>query len=452
MPTATPVTLHFGIVEPRDAIAAFERRKLLQPSFRWQDVWQEEHTRQLAVAGVQRLDVLQVFQNGLAAKFKAGTSLADFAKEVRPQLQAKGWWGDVETTDPDTGETRITRFDNRRLQLIYDVNVRQSYAAGQWARIERNKARMPFVIYRTMDDTRVRPEHAAWNNLVLPVDHPFWKTHFPPCGWRCRCKAFAIDQAGIDRLKAAGKVLQFEAPAEQLVNYINPRTGEVAAIPKGIDPGFGYNPGITERDEALHEQTLRKAWAAQPLAGAVAVAQATFARAEMVTATTARFGTWVDDVAQQMSVGKFHATGQLQYIGALKPAVVRALDVRRLAPETAAIAVRDEDIIHALRAGKSDAGVALDVSVYRRMPELLERASAVLLDVSKQLPALLYVIDLIQAEGAVGKLVVKLDQPGMVKIDSKRTKVLMNVVRTATVMDPSALQDRKTYQLLWGRM
>lgn len=474
MPNQTPANLQFGIVEPRDAIAAFERRKLLQPSFRWQDVWQEEHTRALAVAGVQRLDVLQVFQDGLAAKFKAGTSLADFAKDVRPQLQAKGWWGDVEITDPQTGETRITRFDDRRLKLIYDVNVRQSYAAGQWARIERNKARMPFIIYRTMDDAQVRAAHAAWNNLVLPVDHPFWKTHFPPCGWRCRCKAFAIDQAGIDRLKSTGRNLQFEdsavrsgavaqpvgtgrelkfeAPPEQLVNYVNPRTGEVAAVPRGIDPGFGYNPGIQERDEALHEQTLRKAWAAQPLAGAVAVAQATFARQEMVAATTARFGAWVDEIDQQMKAEQFLRQGAFQYIGTLKPTVVRALDARGMSPATAAIAVRDEDIVHALREDKAEAGVALSASVYRRMPELLERATAVLLDLSKPQPALLYVIDLIQPNGEVGKLVVNIDQPLPIKIDGKRTKVLMNVVRTATVMNPSALQDRKKYRLLWGHM
>ena len=450
--TVSPVSpVRMGIVEPREAVATFQRRGLLQPSYRWQDTWQEEHSQAFAVAGVQRLDVLQVLHDALESKFKEGTSLAEFAKTVRPQLTAKGWWGDVETKDPVSGETRITKFDDRRLQLIYDVNVRQSYAAGQWARIERNKKRMPFLIYKTMDDGHVRAAHKAWHNLVLPVEHEFWHTHFPPNGWRCRCKAIAIDQVGIDRLVAAGQKFTFEAPPEQLINYVNPRTGEVAAVPRGIDPGFAYNPGRT-RDAALYEQSLRKAWAAAPLSAAVAVAQATFERAEMVAAATERFGAWVDDIQKQMGDGQFHTQGHLQYVGALKPAVVRKLDRLGMAPDSAAIAVRDEDVMHTLRASKIDAGVGVDPSVYKRLPELLERASAILLDQSKDRLALLHVVDLMQADGQVAKLVVQIDQPVTVRIDGKRTRVNLNVVRTVTVMQPKALQDRKQYQLLWGQV
>jgi SPP1 gp7 family putative phage head morphogenesis protein len=456
MPGATPQTpvppgMTLGVIAPRDAIAAFERRKLLQPSFRWQDVWQEEHSRALAVAGVQRLDVLQVFQDALDAKLGGGTSLAAFAKAVRPQLAAKGFWGDVEVTDPQTGETRITRFDDRRLALIYDVNVRQSYATGQWARIERNKARMPFLVYRTMHDERVRLSHQAWDGLVLPVDHPFWRTHYPPNGWRCRCHVIQLDQTGVDRLQAAGKPLKFEAPPEQLVNYVNPRTGEVAAIPRGIDPGFAYNPGQA-RDEALHEQTLRKAWAASPLAGAVAVAQATFARQEMVTAATARFGAWVDDVATRMDAGQFHARGELQFVGAFQPAMLRKLASAGVQPETTAIAVRDEDIIHTLRDAKAASNAGVATAVYRRLPELLDRATAVLLDTSKATPAVLYVVDLPQANGQVAKLVVQLDQRIKVKLEGKRTTVPLNVVRTVTVMGAAALKDRNQYQVVWGAL
>jgi SPP1 gp7 family putative phage head morphogenesis protein len=451
MAQAIPPDLHVGVIAPRDAIEAFQRRKLLRPSFRWEDVWQEEHSRAFAVAGVQRLDVLKVFQDALDEKFAQKSSLAEFAKTVRPQLAAKGFWGDVEVRDPDTGEARITRFDNRRLELIYDVNTRQAYATGQWERIQRNKARMPYLVYRTMDDDRVRAEHAAWNWLVLPADHPFWRTHYPPCGWRCRCKAFALDQTGIDRLKAAGKPLRFEAPKIDLVNYVNPRTGEVAAIPRGIDPGFAYNPGVA-RDEALHEQMLRKAWAAQPLAGAVAVAQATYARQEMVAQATEKFGAWVDGIAQQAQGGRVQLKGELHFINAIKPAAVRALQARRVPLATAAIAVRDADVVHALRPQKAATAAGVDISVYKRLPELLERATALLLEVGAEQQALLYVVDLLTESGAAAKVVVKLDERQDMKIEGKRARVPLNVVRTVTVMDPQALTDRKRYELLWGKL
>lgn len=451
MPQAIPADLQVGVIQPRDAIAAFERRKLLQPSFRWQDVWQEEHSTAFAVAGVQRLDILQIFQQGLDDKFAKGGTLADFRKSVRSDLVKAGWWGDVEITDEQTGETRIGRFDDRRLALIYDVNVRQSYAAGQWARIERNKARMPFIIYKTMDDGRVRKEHQRWHNLVLPVDHPFWRTHFPPCGWRCRCKAFAIDQAGIDRLIAAGQKLQFEAPPEELISYVNPRTGEVAAVPRGIDPGFAYNPGQA-RDEQLHQQMLRKAWASSPLAGAVAVAQATFARQEMITAATRSFTEWTSGIHDRMRAGAFSPAGEVQYVGVLPAPVIRRLDAEGLAPTSSVVAVRDTDVQHILRLKKIEDGVNIDVSLFGRLPELLDRPSAVLLDFKGPTPAVLFVVDMPQLDGRVAKVVVELDVITKLKLaDVGRAKVPMNRVKTVTVMNPDALQDRKTYRVLWER-
>lgn len=243
MPTPLPSGFRLGVAEPQEAFDAFERRSLLQPSFRWQDVWQQEHAAAFSVAGVAQRDVLQLFRDELELSLREGRSAADFAGRIRGTLAAKGWWGDVEITDPATGETRITRFDDRRLRLIYDVNLRQSHAAGRWARIERNKRRQPFVMYRTMRDERVRASHRAWDSLVLPVDHPFWRTHYPPNGWRCRCIAFALSERDIAERIRDGEAIKRDAPPEEAIDYVNPRSGEVVQVPPGVDPGFAYNPG-----------------------------------------------------------------------------------------------------------------------------------------------------------------------------------------------------------------
>lgn len=243
MPVEIPPGFRIGAAEPKDAIGAFVDRALLQPSFRWQDVYQEEHAAAFAVAGVARADVLKLFQESLNTSLGGGGSLADFRDTIRPQLVAKGWWGDIEITDPKTGETRITRFDDARLQLIYDVNLRQSYAAGRWARAERTKASKPFLMYRTMRDERVRASHAEWDGLVLPIDHPFWATHYPPNGWRCRCRAFAVSERDIEQYRAGGVNIKREAPEIRFTTFENRQTGEVSRVPVGIDPGFAYNPG-----------------------------------------------------------------------------------------------------------------------------------------------------------------------------------------------------------------
>ena len=269
MPTPLPSGFRLGVAEPQEAFNAFERRSLLQPSFRWQDVWQREHAAAFSVAGVAQRDVLQLFRDELELSLREGRSAADFAGRIRGQLAAKGWWGDVEITDPATGETRITRFDDRRLRLIYDVNLRQSHAGGRWARIERNKRRQPFVMYRTMRDERVRASHRAWDSLVLPVEHPFWQQHYPPNGWRCRCTAFALSERDIAERIAAGEPIKRTAPPEQLVDYVNPRSGEVVKVPAGVDPGFGYNPGQVRPQQLANLQRTALDTARPELASAM---------------------------------------------------------------------------------------------------------------------------------------------------------------------------------------
>lgn len=450
MPVPVPASLRLGIVEPKDAVAAFDARGLLQPSFAWQDVWQEEHTRAFAVAGVQRLDVLQIFKDELDAALKEGLGPAEFKKALIPRLVAKGFWGNVEIAGLTASETRMTRFDERRLHLIYDVNMRQSHAAGRWARIERNKATMPFVMYRTMRDERVRAAHRPWDGVTLPVDDAWWDTHYPPCGWRCRCTAFGLAQKDIDRRLADGEKLKRQAPAEQLITYVNPRTGEVAPVPRGIDPGFAYNPGKT-RDAQVYEASLRKALASYPLSAATAVAQAQAEYPAFVASATRRFGPFVDRMLPGGAVaGK--AQGDVRFIGALAPGVVRAVQGQGIDLVSAVVAVRDVDVLRAVSNVGAVAAASVDVSVYRRLPELLQRAHALLLEVGSQPPSLIYLVDLAAEDGSVAKLMIQLEAPIKSVTEDARRIVAMNLVRTVTVGDSQALQDRTRYQLVWGRL
>lgn len=243
-------TITLGAFKPEDSIAAFQQRGLLRPSFRWQDVWQAEHARAFAVAGVMRLDILRTIREQVDLAVSQGRGFGEFHAALKRQLVAKGWWGRIEITDPDTGEVRTTRFDERRLQLIFDVNMRQSHAAGRWARIQRSRVDT-HIVYRTMRDERVRASHRPWDDIVLPKDHPWWDTHFPPNGWRCRCTAFGINQRGIERLQQAGSKIKTEPPPTTWVEFANRSTGQAERVPRGIDPGFAYNPGQVHPADAL---------------------------------------------------------------------------------------------------------------------------------------------------------------------------------------------------------
>ena len=138
-----------------------------------------------------------------------------------------------------------------RLQLIFDTNTANAYHGGRWQRLEERRETHPYLMYLTKRDHRVRPEHRAWEGLILPIDHPFWQTHFPPNGFRCRCAVLGVTQAEYDQLRRDGG--QF---AGGTVKFDN----DVDADLESLDPGFAYNPGIPgSRAAALQRLAEEKA-------------------------------------------------------------------------------------------------------------------------------------------------------------------------------------------------
>lgn len=231
-------------LDPAEAIAFF-RAKGWDIAFDWRDVWAEENIRAFTVAKAMSRDLLEDIRGAVDTALAEGQTLQQFAKDLAPRLFAKGWWGKKLMTDPATGEQKVVQLGSpARLRTIYETNLRTSYMAGRWQRIERSKALFPFIRYVSVLDGRERPQHHAWHGTILPVDDPWWDTHFPPCGWGCRCDGQPINRRIMER-----RNWKSEAPPEFAKrNYVNKRTGEVIRVEAGIDPGWGYNVGKAPLD------------------------------------------------------------------------------------------------------------------------------------------------------------------------------------------------------------
>ena len=237
---------------PREALEFF-RAKGWRPSFAWQDVSAEEHARYFTVAKGLQMDVLQDIRAAVDRALAEGRTLAQFREELTPLLQARGWWGRQRIVDPQTGIEQLVQLGSpRRLKTIFDVNLRVSYAAGRWAQIQRNKATRPYLRYVAVQDQRTRPEHLAWHGIILPVDHPFWSTHYPPNGWNCRCTVRQLTERVAQRL---GGVTPDSALKIRTREWENRRTGEVIELPEGIDPGWSHHAGLAA-DAARRDDTL----------------------------------------------------------------------------------------------------------------------------------------------------------------------------------------------------
>ena len=334
-----------------------------------------------------------------------------FRRELTPTLQSRGWWGKTERADPLTGEVREVQLGSpRRLQTIFDVNLRVSAAQGDWERQQSVRDERPYLRYTALLDNRTRPQHRLWHGIILPRDHPWWETHYPPNGWRCRCKAMSVSE---EDLEAEGWTVS-EAPDEGETPWVNPRTGEMLMVPRGIDPGWAYNPGRV--DQAAHAARLAMDRLADlpPSLGAEAVAALAFAFPQVER----ELAEWIESVARQAETGQFRATGARRVVGALADDVLDFLQGRDIIPATAAISIGDRDLLHALRSAKV---APLPKEVWKRLPSLLAHPAAVYWDLLN--PGLVYVLD---EPGGQGKIVVLINYVTRVA----RKQILTNTVRT----------------------
>jgi len=84
------------------------------------------------------------------------------------------------------------KFNKVWLKTEQDTSFGQSQSADSWLQYDKEKELFPFLQYQTADDERVRHEHAAWDNLIFPVDHEFWNSRMPLNGYNCRCRVIQL--------------------------------------------------------------------------------------------------------------------------------------------------------------------------------------------------------------------------------------------------------------------
>jgi SPP1 gp7 family putative phage head morphogenesis protein len=244
-----------GFQTPPEILDYF-RDKNLKPGFSWLDVWGEEHAHAFTVAGVTETRVLSEFAEAIDKALTAGTGFEAFKADMQARLTPRGWWGPKVVSDP-TGKWKDKTVDFTkpgRLETTFWSNVRSARAAGQWNRIQRTKESRPYLVYVRSIAERKRPEHLAWVGTIKPVDDSWWRTHYPPNGWGCKCSVQQLDQEDRDAYLAQDGYSE-DAPDFGEVDYVNRRTGEVTKVPRGIDPGWQTNPGLARAQTLVTQLT-----------------------------------------------------------------------------------------------------------------------------------------------------------------------------------------------------
>lgn len=104
----------------------------------------------------------------------------------------------------------------RRASHIISTQALQAYASGRYAEQIELAGVQPFWQYQTSEDALVRPAHAKLNGLILPAGDDFWRSHYPPWEWGCRCMVIALtpEQAAANGAVDGRKI----PPGVQVVN------------------------------------------------------------------------------------------------------------------------------------------------------------------------------------------------------------------------------------------
>lgn len=167
----------------------FLRRKLNITSAEWRQIWAEAGGVAKEAADQATDSVMRDLLKAVLQAIDDGTTLEQFRADYQRIVQEAGW-----TVAGEPGW---------HSRLVFRLHTGNAYAAGRYEQAERlqaaNPARKLFFRYVTVGDHRVRPQHRAWQGIVLPIDHPFWATHYPPNGFNCRCHVQVVSERDIAR-------------------------------------------------------------------------------------------------------------------------------------------------------------------------------------------------------------------------------------------------------------
>ena len=135
--------------------------------------------------------------------------------------------------------------------------------------------------------------------------------------------------------------------------------------------------------------------------------------------------------------------GEAFKAGALSPGTLRALAARDISPATAQIVATDRALAHMTRASKASRSAALSDADLDRLPEILARPKAVLLDTEAKGAGdwLVYVFD-------AGKVTIRVNFRE--KVAGGR-RIAANAVRSAGYVQPGNLREAR-YTVLEGSL
>ena len=199
----------------QEAMAYAAKRKVVLPEDYYGKLIGLQRAQAVSVAGLASLEQIRFVVDKLADVLEKGGTFKSFQDAVRA--------GGVDVNLP-----------THRLENIFRTNIQAAYSRGRWEQQMRARGSRPYLMYDAINDSRTRPAHAAMDNIIRRWDDPFWATHYPTNGYRCRCTVISLT----------------EAQAKKRGGVTDPLPDPDTTKP---DPGWDHNPGA-DYEPPIHQR------------------------------------------------------------------------------------------------------------------------------------------------------------------------------------------------------
>ena len=164
---------------PNEAAADYVRGKAVADPENFGRLPAQLKQRAFTVAGIEQMDTLRRMKEAIA-RLPEGMSWDEAKRELAAEFSPYAG-----------GDAKAAR---ARAEFTLRTHGFQAYAVSRHQQQMATARDLPYWKYETVGDAKVRPGHAALDGKVLRYDDPWWKTHYPPWDWGCRCIVVPLDE------------------------------------------------------------------------------------------------------------------------------------------------------------------------------------------------------------------------------------------------------------------
>ena len=154
-----------------EAAAWFRSRTPVTPS-EWESLNHQARRQAFTVAGAVSLRVVQLLLSSIGRAIEKGQPLERWKADLRKSKTL----------------AEFASKNSAVLKTAFATANQTAHSAGRWRQLQEPSVRAltPYLMYEATLDAYTTDLCKGLNGTILPNDHPWWLTHFPPLHFFCR--------------------------------------------------------------------------------------------------------------------------------------------------------------------------------------------------------------------------------------------------------------------------